>query len=270
LCCVVPDRPGVRRAEGWKTDYCRPVHALDFKAVTDPGTVRTVNQDSVFARDGVFVVADGIGGGDAGEIASGLVVAEFAALADRGIVGCDDVLERLRAAHRQVRALNTAAERGVGTTASGAVTVDVDGVASWLIFNIGDSRVYRTEGAGRTGLVQLTVDHSHVQELVDLGVITPAQAEVHPNRNIVTRAVGSEDHFKPDVWTVPIVVGERLLICSDGLLRETSYAQVADIIRCTELAGAAADQLLELSLRSGAKDNVSVIVIDVLEEPGQR
>jgi protein phosphatase len=119
-------------------------------------------------------------------------------------------------------------------------------------------------------LVQVTVDHSHVQELVDLGVITAAQAEVHPNRNIVTRAVGSDDHFKPDVWTVPIVLGERLLICSDGLLRETSYAEVAEIIRCTEPAGAAADQLLELSLRSGAKDNVSVIVIDVLEEPGQR
>ncbi|GAA2095925.1 protein phosphatase 2C domain-containing protein [Microlunatus panaciterrae] len=227
--------------------------------------VRAVNEDGILAVPPVFVVADGIGGARGGATASSLVVEQFAILAQREPIRPDDVRHALEEAHAHVRALHQQSLPGAGTTACGAVAVELDREPHWFVFNIGDSRIYRTEGEDRS-LVQLSVDHSHVQELVDAGAITAAQAAVHPGRNLVTRAVGSEEQFDPDFWLLPMVPGERLLICSDGLLREVPLATVQDVVRRAESAQAVVDHLLDLSLRAGARDNVSVIMVEVGRE----
>lgn len=235
---------------------------LTFGAVTHRGTVRSVNQDSILAAPPVFVVADGIGGSEGGEIASNMVVEQFTLLAERQRIRPDDVRDVLDEAHGHVRALHNGLPYGAGTTACGAVALDIDGAPHWFVFNIGDSRIYRSEG-DPVELVQLSVDHSHVQELMDAGAISADEAAAHPERNVVTRAVGSEDAFEPDFWLLPMVAGERLLICSDGLLADVSYATVEEQV----LGGAApqtvVERLLELSLAAGARDNVSIIVVDV-------
>ncbi|MGO1971940.1 MAG: PP2C family protein-serine/threonine phosphatase [Propionibacteriaceae bacterium] len=241
------------------------MHVLDFGAITHRGAVRTLNEDSILASAPVFVVADGIGGAEAGEVASAIVVEEFLPLADLAVIESDDVTAALNRAHLRVRALHAESGFGAGTTACGAVGLTFGDMEYWLVFNIGDSRVYRRQGQGSRRLVQVSVDHSHVQELLDAGVITAVEASRHPERNVVTRAVGSEESFEPDYWLLPMVPGERLLLCSDGLLSESPYREVEVLVQGSGSAHTVVDELLELSLRSGARDNVSVIVVDVLE-----
>ena len=236
-----------------------------FGAVTHRGTVRSVNQDSILAVPPVFVVADGIGGSEGGEIASNMVVEQFTVLAEKQRIRPDDVRDILDEAHGHVRALHHGMPYGAGTTACGAVALEIDEAPHWFVFNIGDSRIYRSDSDG-AGLVQVSVDHSHVQELLDAGVITADEAARHPDRNVVTRAVGSEDGFEPDFWLLPMVPDERLLICSDGLLSDLPYATVEELVLGGDPPQAVADRLLELSLRAGARDNVSIIVVDVAPE----
>lgn len=249
-------------------DYSQRVHVLDFGAVTHRGAVRTLNEDSILASAPVFVVADGIGGAEAGEVASAIVIEEFLPLAGLAVIESDDVTAALNRAHLRVRALHADSLHtgfGAGSTACGAVGLSFGDMEYWLVFNIGDSRVYRRQGQGLRRLVQVSVDHSHVQELLEAGVITAAEASRHPDRNVVTRAVGSDEAFEPDYWLLPMVPGERLLLCSDGLLGESPYGEVEALVQGSNSAHTVVDELLELSLRSGARDNVSVIVVDVLE-----
>lgn len=226
--------------------------------------VRTVNQDAILADPPVFVVADGVGGSESGEIASAIVVEEFAKLVACESLAPYHVADALEAAQDRILAMRAGRPVGAATTAVGAVEVTVDGENHWLVFNIGDSRIYRIDGTG--AMIQLSVDHSHVQELIDAGVITSDEAVNHPERNLVTRALGSDEAFEPDFWLLPIFPGERLMICSDGLLRETPYDQIEALVREVRPASVAVEQLLGLSLASGARDNVSVIVVDVGEE----
>lgn len=245
------------------------MHLLEYGALTDRGAVRELNEDSILASSPVFVVADGVGGSEAGEVASAIVVEEFAKLAQQPVIDADGVHAAIQNAHRRIRALHTEGQQhGSSSTAVGAVGVLSDEQPYWVVFNIGDSRIYRlTTVAGNRELSQVSVDHSHVQELVDLGVLTAEQAGHHPDRNLVTRAVGADEECRPDFWMIPMVPGDRFLICSDGLL-EVAAEQIADRVAGSAPAPETAEALLHLALDAGAPDNVSVIVIDVVPGDG--
>lgn len=241
------------------------MHALAYGAVTDRGSVRAINEDSILAQPPVFVVADGIGGNEAGEVASAIVVEEFTALAQHDRIDPDDVAATLETAHQRVRSLHQGRPFGACTTAVGAVAIE-DGPSSyWVVFNVGDSRIYQ-RGAGEGTLRQISVDHSHVQELVDAGLITAERALTHPERHVVTRAVGSDDGCVPDFWVLPMVPGDRLVICSDGLFGDTAPDELEAISATAGPPTAVADLLLAAALRDGARDNVSVVVVDVLAD----
>jgi serine/threonine protein phosphatase PrpC len=185
---------------------------VSWGAVTDAGRVRELNEDSMLAQPPLFVVADGMGGHAAGEVASGLVVREFTQLARSAPVDQEAVLATLARSNQAIldAARDTGDWRGMGTTAIVlANVVDVDGRDAWLAGNIGDSRLYRFfEGE----LDQVSVDHTEVQELVDAGGITAEAARQHPRRNIILRALGSDPMPATDCWLLPPVPGERFLL----------------------------------------------------------
>ncbi len=244
------------------------MHLLQYGAVTDRGPARDLNEDSILASPPVFVVADGVGGSEAGEVASALVVAEFARLAEQPVIDADGVSATIQNAHARVRALHGGRAQGASSTAVGAVGMMADEEPYWVVFNIGDSRIYRLPAPSADepapALRQISVDHSHVQELVDAGLITPEQALRHPDRNLVTRAIGAEEHCEPDFWMIPMVPGDRLLICSDGLLSNLTEEQVAQRVATATPAADTAADLLRMALDARASDNVSVIVVDVV------
>jgi PPM family protein phosphatase len=133
------------------------------------------------------------------------------------------------------------------------------GIPYWLVMNIGDSRTYRLS---RGRFAQVSVDHSEVQELVDSGEITPEQATVHPRRHVVTRALGTGDETAADYWMVPVEDGDRIMVCSDGLNAELTDDQMFRILSTAGHPQDAVDALIEAALRSGGRDNVTVIVVD--------
>jgi protein phosphatase len=248
------------------------VHLLQYGAVTDRGPARSLNEDSILASPPVFVVADGVGGSEAGEVASAIVVEEFARLAEQPVIDPDRVSATIQNAHARVRALHQGEPHGASSTAVGAVGVMSGEEPYWVVFNIGDSRIYRLSAATQDGSVegpvfsQVSVDHSHVQELVDAGLITREQAHQHPDRNLVTRAVGAEETCEPDFWMIPMVPGDRLLICSDGLLGDLAEDQIRQRLAQPSSAADTAADLLQLALAANASDNVSVIVVDVVAD----
>ncbi len=144
---------------------------------------------------------------------------------------------------------------------TGAILTLIDGRANFAVFNIGDSRVYRFE---RNSLKQVTIDHSLVQELVDAGTISKAQALKHPDGNIITRAVGFRSQPTPDFWMIPLKPGLRLLLCSDGLTGELDDKRIRLHLAAGLSTKETASSLVDAALASGGRDNVTVIVIDVL------
>ncbi|MEO6500866.1 MAG: PP2C family serine/threonine-protein phosphatase [Jatrophihabitantaceae bacterium] len=237
---------------------------LRWGSATDVGRVRTLNEDSLLAVPGLFVVADGMGGHAAGEVASQLAVAEFARLAEQAPVRAEDLTETVRRANEHI--LSAGAERGdrfgMGTTLTGVGVVGSEHGEQLAVFNVGDSRVYRlTEGQ----LGQLTVDHSAVQELVDSGRLSAQAARSHPRRNVVTRSLGSDPGPAPDLWLVPPVAGDRFLVCSDGLTGELEDPVIAEVLTATPDPQEAADQLVRRALAAGGHDNVTTVVLDVVE-----
>ena len=239
-----------------------PTFALRVGATTDVGRVRAHNEDAALAEGSVFVVADGMGGHAAGEVASGIVVDTMRELVGRDDLTSDDVPRQLLLANERIREAVSAhpEQKGMGTTATGIVLVTAGGADHWVVFNVGDSRVYRWID-GSLGL--LTVDHSEVQELVDAGVITEAEARVHPARNVVTRSLGTDYAYHADTWVLPPYAGERFVICSDGLTNELTDEQVRDILQTNPDPQAAADELVRAALESGGKDNVTVVVVNL-------
>jgi serine/threonine protein phosphatase PrpC len=164
-----------------------------------------------------------------------------------------------------VRSLSGADESGVavaGTTLTGVIRVRVPERADeqWMVVNVGDSRVYLWDGER---LRQLSVDHSAVQELVDAGLITQEQAAVHPERNMITRALGAEDFVDTDVIMVPEDGRPTFLICSDGLTRELDDGRIAEILAAG--VSDAADRLVDAAVEAGAHDNVTVIVVQTVD-----
>ncbi len=241
---------------------------LEHGAATDVGRVRRVNEDAYLAAPPVFVVADGMGGYQGGDVASAIVVEEFRRLADDGYDprrGAEVVAATLAACQERITAFIAEQRAGgaagyqAGTTAVVALLVEDEG-PRWLLANLGDSRIYRWAG-GR--LDRVSVDHSLVQELIDAGRITAAQAAVHPHRHVVTRALGG-DFADADYFLLPVTAGERLLLCSDGVTEMLDDARVAAVLADAAGASSAAEALVAAAVEAGGRDNATAVVVDVL------
>ncbi|NUU08353.1 protein phosphatase 2C domain-containing protein [Leifsonia sp. C5G2] len=230
---------------------------------SDTGAVRHVNEDSALAQDPVFVVADGMGGHARGDLASRTAVESLARTLQAGSRPTpDEVIRAIDEANAAVRALSGADESGAavaGTTLTGVVRVRVPELAAeqWMVVNVGDSRVYSWDGRE---LRQLTVDHSAVQELVDAGLISEAQAAVHPERNVITRALGAEDFVDTDSTLLPEEGRQIFLVCSDGLTRELDDRRIAEILATSPADPASA--LVDAANEAGGHDNITVIVLE--------
>jgi protein phosphatase len=241
------------------------VVALGWGVATDTGRKRAHNEDSLVAAGTVFAVADGMGGHAAGDVASDAVVARLARLAEGGFVEPDSIVEALREATVDISHAIDERELGVGTTVTGAAMAVRDGHPYWVVFNVGDSRLYLFE---HNVITQITVDHSVVQELVTAGLISAVDAEHHPDSNVVTRAVGFNTEPVPDFWLLPVARGSRLLLCSDGLTREVSELRLRLHLAAGLGAQETAQALVDAALAAGGRDNVTAVVVDVLAVEG--
>ncbi len=236
--------------------------AVRAVAATDQGLVRSNNEDSLFVGDRLLVVADGMGGLPAGELASDILVQALAVVDDLPDTGepLQDLLAALQTANERIEAAvaDDDARDGMGTTVT-AILLSGDRVAA---LNVGDSRCYLVRDGE---LTQLTRDDTYVQALVDQGVLSPDDARRHPQRALVTQAVQGGP-FRPAGRMVPVRPGDRFLLCSDGL---TDYVE-DEIIVATLLAHddrkTAAAELVHRTLDGGAPDNVTVIVADIVDE----
>lgn len=231
-----------------------------FGAHTDVGQRRTVNEDAFLAEMPVFVVADGMGGHEAGDRASAAVVDVFRSLLGRGPLSVDDVTRAVDAAHAAVTSIASTTARGAGSTLTAVLAIDHDGAQRWLVVNIGDSRVYRLLS---DRLEQITIDHSVAQEMVDAGRLSRTEMAVFPGRNVITRAVG-EERSPADYWLLPIVTGERLLLCSDGLSTELSDEAIRAGLTMGGAPGTTAHSLVAQAVTLGGRDNITAVVIDVV------
>lgn len=242
---------------------------LHHGARTDVGLVRDVNEDSYLATPPVFVVADGMGGHDGGEVASRIVIEEFGRLAADGYDparGADLVAATLRECQRRIseygaQQITERQARGyAGTTVAAALLVD-DGGPKWLLVNLGDSRIYRLKDER---LEQVSVDHSVVQELMDAGTITTEDAATHPDRHVITRALGGREFADADYFLLPLNSVERLLLCSDGITGMIDDDAIAAVLVDAEDPRDAADLLVQEALAAGGRDNATALVIDVV------
>ena len=238
--------------------------ALRYAARSDVGLVRANNQDSAYAGPHLLVVADGMGGHAGGDVASSLAVATLAPLDDEAH-GPDDALEQLdRALHAAQDELLARADRdpelaGLGTT----VTALLRAGSKLAMAHIGDSRAYLLRDGEMT---QVTTDHTFVQYLVNTGKITAEEAEHHPQRSVVMRVLGDFDmEIVPDLSVREARVGERWLLCSDGLSGVVSADTLGETLRTFTDVDECAERLIQLALRAGGPDNITVIVADVVD-----
>jgi protein phosphatase len=231
-------------------------------ALTHPGQVRTSNEDAFLVEGHLFVVADGMGGHNAGEVAGAMAVASLKSVAAH-IVDEATLSSALQQANEQIHteAMVNHVRHGMGTTIAALAVTDNDTV---LVANVGDARIYRWHEGN---LSRLTKDHSYVQELVDEGVITLEEARIHPRRNIVTRALGIDAEVEVSTATLPVTIGARYVLCSDGLVDEVTDSEIAAILGRHQNASAAAEALVTAANSAGGRDNVTVIVVDVSDKP---
>ncbi len=237
------------------------LRAADMIWRTDTGRQRKDNEDSAFVRAPLFAVADGMGGAQSGEVASALAVQE---LQRRDLPAEGSAEERLvaliQAANRRIYELSHAGHEhaGMGTTLT-AVCVVEDGIA---VAHVGDSRAY----IYRDGeLVRLTEDHSLVEELVRQGKLTEAQAAEHPQRSIITRALGIEPEVEVDTWTYPARDGDVVLVCSDGLTSMIDEQRIAAILASEHDLEGAGEGLVSAANEAGGRDNITVILFRLQE-----
>lgn len=235
---------------------------LHHGSATDVGLRRAANEDAMLADKPIYVVADGMGGHDAGEIASALAVEAFRALSGAPSTSPAQVRIAFDKAASDIADILPGGKRRAGTTVTGVAISEVEGEAYWLVFNLGDSRTYRLAGGA---LEQISVDHSVVQELVDEGEIDRAAAAVHPGRNIITRALGAGGVYRPDYWLVPIEPGDRVLLCSDGVSGELDDGEILGALVEEADPQAAADRLVHEGILRGGRDNLTAIVIDAFD-----
>ena len=247
-------------------------------AATHVGRLRTINQDAYVLlpdRD-LFVVADGMGGHQGGEVASKLAI-ETLQVAYRDATA-EALADAIAVANHRIRNEGESDPnlRGMGTTVVALALMpeepdpdapgsDDEPLEHLVIANVGDSRAYLYRDGG---LVQLTEDHSVVADLVRDGRITAEEAEVHPQRNIVTRVLGVYETIDVDLWPVDPVTGDRLLLCSDGLFNEVGTDQITSVLRRLDDPTEAAAELVRLANEGGGRDNITVVLVDVLDDGG--
>ncbi len=236
------------------------LRAAETIAKTDTGRQRRENEDSAFARAPVFVVADGMGGAQAGEVASRIAVEAFAdGLPDSGTPE-ERLASRVVEANQRIHEVSiTERERaGMGTTLTAAY---LDG-SQLAIAHVGDSRAYLFRDGE---LKRLTQDHSLVDELVRRGKLTEEQAAEHPQRSIITRALGPEPSVEVDTWTYPVRAGDVLLLCSDGLTSMVPEDRVQGILASNSDLDRAAQALIDQANEAGGRDNITVVLFRLEE-----
>ena len=238
-------------------DYFR----IETGGTTNTGCVRDHNEDSFVVRpdQGIWVVADGMGGHDAGDYASQAITTEMASVGFAISTGDLQArfMERLGRAHAQIRAHADSLGGGtVGATLVGLLIFEAEFAMIWS----GDSRIYRM----RDGVLeQITKDHTEVRELLDAGMITPEEAETWPRKNVITRAIGVTEEPHCDVTTGNVRVGDVFLLCSDGLTEHNSDADLQAVLHGATTPQEACDQLIQQTLDRGAKDNTTAVVVSV-------
>ena len=242
----------------------RPVLRVRAGAATDAGAIRERNEDSFVVASPVFAVADGMGGHAGGAEASAIVADELGVLESESWVTATEIHAAVERAAQRVAALAEGAAPAPGSTLSGVGLAEQDGMPCWLVFNVGDSRTYRLQN-GRIELV--TVDHTRVQELVDSGRISPDEARTHAQRNVITRAIGAGSVGPPHLDLSLLVAGpdDRLLICSDGLTGELTEHLIAALLLDIADPRDAAEALVREAVTAGGRDNVTAVVVDVVE-----
>lgn len=233
---------------------------------TDVGMVRSANQDSWLIADRLWAVADGMGGHQGGEVASQVTIEvlgeNFDEFTSEALVSA--ALDANTAVH--TRASQHAELRGMGTTLCALALVDTDdGKQALSIINVGDSRCYRWRDGE---MIQITRDHSLVEDMRAAGQITDAEAAVHPHRNIVTRALGIQPEVKVDTFAAVPTAGDRYVLCSDGLFNEVTGDRIAATLRRLADPQEAALELIRQANESGGRDNVTCVVVDVVDDAG--
>ncbi|MDE0604335.1 MAG: protein phosphatase 2C domain-containing protein [bacterium] len=258
---------------------------LEAGQATDRGRRREKNEDSMLVEGELFAVADGLGGHRGGAEASSLAVATLAAeikaalqarTGDRRrhrfgrrpshspVPTVSELVDAVERANEEILAesMSTSELSGMGTTLCALTVVEQDHREALALVNVGDSRAYRCD---ESGFHQLTEDHTVVQEMVKAGMITPQEAEVHEYRHHLSRALGIESKVVVDDWTLAPVSGHRYLLCSDGLTNEVHDRDIHAILLQFESPKEAADALVSQALQHGGSDNVTVVVVDVVD-----
>lgn len=235
---------------------------LTWGGATDQGRIRANNQDAMYADSGLFVVADGMGGHQGGEVAANLAVRTLtnAERSDR-----EQLREAVAEANRVVHqtALEEAELHGMGTTLTTLAVSQEANTHQFVILNVGDSRVYRHRDGQ---LEQLTEDHSYVAELVRRGELDDEAAQVHPYRNMLTRAIGVHAEVEIDEWLLEPVSGDRFMLCSDGLTNELADLEIAEQLGFDKDPSTTAKALVGLANERGGRDNSTVLIVDVQVE----
>ncbi len=234
------------------------LRAAQITCKTDTGRQRRDNEDSAYARAPLFVVADGMGGAQAGEVASQLAIEAFEQELPEGTSAEQRLAERVREANRRIyeRSRAEIERAGMGTTLT-AVYLEETTLA---IAHVGDSRAYLLRDGE---LRRLTRDHSLVDELVRRGKLTEEQAAEHPQRSIITRALGPEPDVEVDTWTYPVRAGDVLLLCSDGLTSMVSEDEVVRVLAGATSLEQAGDDLIGAANAAGGRDNITVVLFRV-------
>ena len=257
---------------------------LEAGQATDRGRRREKNEDSMLAANDLFAVADGLGGHRGGEVASALAVETLAAEVQAAVEArtdtrrrslrrrplllpaptVEELLDAVDRANQEILSKSTSTFElaGMGTTLCALAVVEHDDGETLAVVNVGDSRVYRCD---ESGFHQVTEDHTVVQEMLKAGMITPEEAEIHESRNHLSRALGIESNVAVDDWTLDPVSGHRYLLCSDGLTHEVADRDIHAVLLQYEGPTEAAGALVDLALRQGGSDNITVIVVDVAD-----
>ena len=231
-------------------------------AATHVGNVRTSNQDKYGITSNLMVIADGMGGHNGGEVAAEIAVTTLTA--SSRLQSISEFAYLVQKAHGliKVRAQENINLDGMGTTLCALSEIDTQETSQRIgAVNVGDSRIYLFTN---NVLHQISIDHSLVQELVDSGKISEIEAQSHPHRNVITRSLGHQPIVEVDAWEIELIIGDRYLLCSDGLTNEISDAEIAEILSIKADPQQAADQLIQSTLENEGQDNVTVIVVDVI------
>jgi len=240
-----------------------PLRIADEASLTDVGRQRHTNEDSFYAEAPVFAVADGMGGAQAGEVASAMAVEEFSNGHDGSKSPETQLADVARAANRRIWEMsqNDQQRAGMGTTLTAVMVGETD----VSVGHVGDSRLYLLRDGS---LERLTRDHSLVEEFVRQGRLTPEQAERHPQRSVITRALGPESDVEVDTFTVPARDGDIYVLCSDGLSGMVRDDEMAAIIGSGRPLEQVARELVDAANENGGRDNITVILFRLEDDGG--